>query len=205
MKTENVVLMRNAQAALKGKWGLAIGSFVVYMIIVIGIQLIPIAGAVVGLIIGGPFALGLTIFSLSISRNQNAELNQIFKGFENFGTALAANLLMGIFTLLWMLLLIVPGVIALLSYSMTLFIIADDKSVGAMEAINKSKAMMEGHKAQLFRLWLRLSGLGLLCILTLGIGFLWLAPYAYVVQAKFYDDLKGEAETLTVENTLYNY
>ena len=198
MKTENVVLMQMAKESLKGKWGLAIGTIVVYLLIVLCIQEIPIVGAIASLIIAGPFALGLAYFSLSISRNQEAKLEQIFQGFNNFGTALSAYLLMIGFILLWTLLLIIPGIIAAMSYSMTVYIIADDNSIGAMDAIDKSKKMMDGYKWKLFRLGLRFLGWSLLCILTLGIGFLWLMPYMQVSLAKFYDDVK--ANSLTAEN-----
>lgn len=198
MKTENVVLMQMAKESLKGKWGLAIGTIVVYLLIVLCIQEIPIVGAIASLIIAGPFALGLAYFSLSISRNQEAKLEQIFQGFNNFGTALSAYLLMIGFILLWTLLLIIPGIIAAMSYSMTVYIIADDNSIGAMDAIDKSKKMMDGYKWKLFRLGLRFLGWSLLCILTLGIGFLWLMPYMQVSLAKFYDDVK--ANSLTTEN-----
>lgn len=196
MKTENVVLMKMARESLHGKWGLAIGAFVVYMLISISFQIIPIAGPIIGLLIAGPFMLGISIFSLLISRNQDAKLEQIFAGFRNFGTAFAAYLLMGIFILLWLLLLIVPGIIAALSYSMTFYILADDNTVGAMEAIYKSKKMMDGYKLKLFYLSLRFLGLSLLCILTLGIGFLWLIPYMQITMAKFYDDIKDASEVL---------
>jgi uncharacterized membrane protein len=135
--------------------------------------------------------LGISIFSLSISRNQEARLEQIFDGFNNFGTALGAYLLMILFIILWMLLLIIPGIIAALSYSMTFYILADDKTIPAMDAIDKSKAMMDGYKWKLFCMGLRFFLLALLCILTLGIGFLWLFPYMQVSAAKFYDDIKG--------------
>jgi uncharacterized membrane protein len=193
MKTENVVLMKAARESLKGKWGLAIGTFVVYLLIVVAIQIaarfFP-ASVLISLIIGGPMAVGLAIFALSLSRSQDAELNQIFKGFENFGTAIGAYFLIVLFIVLWMLLLIVPGIIAAFSYALTFYIIADDKSIGAMQAIDKSKKMMYGYKWKCFRLGLRLFGLALLCILTLGIGFLWFMPYAQVTMAKFYDDVK---------------
>lgn len=193
MKTENVVLMKMARESLKGKWGLAIGTFVVYLIIVGAIQgiahLAPIVG-LIALIIGGPFALGISLFSLSLSRNQEAKLEQIFKGFNYFGNTLGTYLLMVLIILLWTLLLIVPGIIAALSYSMTFFIMVDDNSIGGMEALNKSKKMMNGYKWKFFCLGLRFFGWALLCILTLGIGFLWLMPYMYVSMAKFYDDIK---------------
>jgi uncharacterized membrane protein len=190
MKTENVVLMQMARESLKGKWGLAIGTFLLYMLISVVLQMIPILGIIASLVITGPFALGLTYFTLSISRNQDAKLEQIFQGFNNFGTALGAYLLMALFIILWTLLLIVPGIIAAISYSMTFYIIADDNSIGAMDAIDKSKKMMYGYKWKYFCLCLRFLGWALLCILTLGIGFLWLMPYMQVSMAKFYDDVK---------------
>jgi len=199
MKTENVVLMKMARESLKDKWGLAIGTFVVYFLIIGAIQApvnfysspgLSIAILPLSLIIGGPFALGVSIFSLAISRGQDARIEQLFKGFNNFGTSLGAYLLMMLFVFLWTLLLIVPGIIAGISYSMTFFIIADDNNIGSMQAIDKSKSMMMGHKWKLFRLYLRFFGWGLLCILTLGIGFLWLMPYAQVTMAKFYEDIK---------------
>jgi len=96
-----------------------------------------------------------------------------------------------IFTVLWTLLLIIPGIIAAISYSMTFFIMADDDSIDAMAAIDKSKAMMNGYKMKYFRMNLRFLGWSLLCFLTLGIGFLWLIPYMYVSYVKFYDDIKN--------------
>ena len=101
---ENVVLMRMAKESLRGKWGLAIGTFLVYALIVGGGSFSGIAT----LIVGGPMTLGLALFSLSIARNQEARLEQLFKGFNNFGTSLGAYLLMIIFVLLWTILLIIP-------------------------------------------------------------------------------------------------
>ncbi len=193
MKTENLVLMQMARKSLKDKWGLAIGTFVVYMLIIGAIQttteFFPLVGLLL-LTISGPMALGIAIFSINISRNQDARLEQIFQGFNNFNTSLGAYLLMLLFTFLWTLLLIIPGIIAVLSYSMTFYILADDNSIGAMEAIDKSKKMMDGYKWKYFCLGLRFIGWSLLCILTLGIGFLWLLPYMQVSMVKFYDDIK---------------
>lgn len=198
MKTENVVLMQMARESLKGKWGLAIGTFVVYMLIASALQVIPIVGAIGSLIITGPLILGLTFFSLSISRDQDAQLEQLFQGFNNFGTALGAYLLRALFIFLWLLLLIIPGIIASISYSMTFYILADDNSIQPMEAIDKSKKMMYGYKWKYFRLGLRFFGWALLCILTLGIGFLWLMPYMQVTYAKFYEDVKANALTIEI-------
>ena len=187
--TENKILMQQAREALKGKWGLAIGTMLIYLVILIGVDLIPRIGWAISLIITGPFVLGLVTFALALSRNQNPHVTQIFEGFNRFGVALGAYLLMALFVLLWMLLLIIPGIIAALSYSQTFFILAEDKSIGPLEAIKKSKQMMMGNRWKLFCLGLRFLGWALLCIVTLGIGFIWLMPYMQVSYAKFYDSI----------------
>ncbi len=190
MGTKNSILMTHARESLSGKWGLAIGTYLLFYILIIGVQFIPILGIIASLIFSGPLLIGLAIFTLNISRNQDPQLPQIFNGFIKFTTGLGAYLLMIVFIVLWSLLLIIPGIIAAISYSQTFYIIAEDDNIGAMEAINKSKQMMYGHKWKFFRLELRFIGWALLCILTLGIGFLWLIPYIWVSTAKFYDDIK---------------
>ncbi|MCB0653973.1 MAG: DUF975 family protein [Saprospiraceae bacterium] len=192
MASENAVLMSQARQSLQGKWGLAIGTFIVYFLIVGASNGIPFLGNVGSLILGGPMAVGMAIFSLHLGRNQEAKLEQIFEGFKNFGNALGAYILMVIFIFLWTLLLVVPGIIAAISYSQTFYIIAEDSSIGPMDALRKSREMMDGYKWKYFEMGLVFFGLSLLCILTLGIGFLWLIPYANVSYANFYDDIKGE-------------
>ncbi len=188
-KTKNEELMAQARESLRGLWGLAIGTIVVYYLICIAVGYVPFAGNLISLIISGPMSVGMVIFSLSISRKQNPQFSQIFEGFKKFGVALGAYLLQVIFILLWSLLLIIPGIIAALSYAMTFYIIAENDSIGPLEAIRKSKEIMQGNRWKLFCLGCRFIGWSLLCVLTLGIGFLWLAPYIIVSYAKFYDDL----------------
>jgi uncharacterized membrane protein len=203
-KTANRDLMAQARESLRGKWGLAIVTFVIVQLIMTGVQMIPSVGSIGGLVIGGPMSVGMAIFALAISRNQNPRLPQVFEGFQKFGVALGAYLLMLLFVLLWSLLLIIPGIIAAYAYSQIFYIIAEDANIGPLDAIRKSKEMMCGNKWKLFCLNLRFIGWALLCILTFGIGFLWLAPYMFTSFAKFYDDLAHpavmpEAEPVTVE------
>lgn len=191
MPTENTILMRRALDALRGKWVLAIGSFLLYGLLVSSAGALKASGAVISLVIAGPFMLGASMFSLNISRGHEARVEQLFQGFNNFATALGAYLLMILFICLWSLLLVIPGIIAALSYSMTFYLLADEPSLRADEALMKSKTMMMGYKSKLFGLFLRFFLLALLCVLTLGIGFLWLVPFIHVTLAEFYTDLKN--------------
>lgn len=194
--TANSILMSEARTSLNGKWGIAIGTFLVYMILVGALQAIPTIGPFIGLVIGGPFALGLIIFAKNISSGNEARLEQIFDGFKNLGTALATYLLTAVFTILWTLLLIIPGIIMGLAYSQSMYIISDNPEMGAYDAIALSKKMMDGYKMKLFGLMLMFFGLGLLCVFTLGIAFLWLMPFAQVTMVKFYEDVKADYDDL---------
>jgi uncharacterized membrane protein len=197
MNTDNITLMRAARESLKGKWGLAILTFFIYTLLTATSGSVRHQGAmltlssILTLIISGPLALGAAIFSLSLSRGKEARLEQIFLGFNNFSNAFITYLLFVLYVFLWTLLLIIPGIIAALGYSMTFYILADEPLTRPQDALNKSKAMMNGHKLKLFYLCLRFFLLALLCILTLGIGFLWLIPYIHISMAKFYDDING--------------
>jgi uncharacterized membrane protein len=194
MKKENAVLMKEARETLAGNWGLAIGVCFLYMLIEIIVRSTHKVGPVLSILISGPMLLGISTFALAFSRKQQASVHQLFVGFSEFLRALYAYLLKMLFIILWTLLLIVPGIIAALSYSQTFFILAEDKTISPSDAIKKSKAMMMGNKMKLFRLGLAFFGWFLLSILTLGIGFLWLVPYIQITMAKFHDDISPKAE-----------
>lgn len=191
MGTENIVLMRMARASLQGKWPLAIGTFLVYSLIMGSFGAMKQAG-LLSLLVAGPMMLGAAQFSLSIARGKEARLEQIFEGFRNFGNALVTYLLMVLYIILWTLLLIIPGIIAAISYSMTFYILADNPTLSPSEVLARSKRMTYGYKMKLFHLFLRFFLLAILCVLTLGIGFLWLIPYVHITMAKFYDDIKDK-------------
>ena len=190
--TNNAQIMSDARESLTGKWPLAIGTFLIFLLVSMGAALIPVAGQVIGFLIAGPLAVGGAFFALNIVREQAAKTDDLFFGFNNnLGNSILAYLLVFVFVFIGFILLIIPGIIVALALSQTWFILAENPSMDSYEAIIKSKNMMKGYKWQYFKIGLRLFGLGLLCLLTLGIGFLWLLPYQYVVYAKFYEQLKA--------------
>jgi uncharacterized membrane protein len=182
MATANSELMRAARADLTGQWGMAILAFAIYWAI-------SSLGGPVVLIFGGPMMIGLALFSLNLSKSKTAELSLIFDGFKKFGQGFLAYLLITVYVFLWALLLIIPGIIAALSYSQVFYIMVEEE-IDATEAMKKSKDLMNGYKWKYFCLNFRFFGWMLLAVLTLGIGFLWLIPYMNVSYAKFYEDIK---------------
>lgn len=187
-------LRARARASLRGNWGKAIGGLVILGLISVVLNLlneVPALGLIASLLVGGALGLGATSFYLGIARGANPPVSDVFSGFKNFVNAFVLYLLMGIFVFLWTLLLIVPGIIASFRYSMAYYIMKENPDISPLDAIRQSKELMAGHKWRFFVLNLTFIGWALLAILTLGIGYLWLAPYIYVTQAHFYDDLKA--------------
>lgn len=189
--TENVDLMQLARHSLQGNWGIAIGACLIYAVITNGLSAIPFIGPVFMLVVSGPLHLGLLLIFLTMIRgHEEPDINQLFKGFHYFLTAIAAYLLVTLFTLLWSLLFIIPGIIASLSYAMTFYIIADNPEIHARDAIAKSRAMMYGRRWKLFCLSLRFFGWFLLGAATCGIAFLFVIPYWNAAIAHFYEDIR---------------
>jgi uncharacterized membrane protein len=189
MLINNSDIMAHARTQLKGKWRSALLVAFIYMLIAIIPGSIPKIGWIVNLIIGGPIAFGISYYFISFTRGKNPVLEDLFKGFSIFGKTFISYLLIMIFTILWTLLLIVPGIIAAISYSMKFFILIDNNEMSGQDAIRKSKELMMGNKYRYFCLGCRFIGWFCLGILSLGIGFLWIIPYFMSSNAGFYESL----------------
>lgn len=147
-------------------------------------------GYLFSLLLGGPLSFGLVTYFLNLLRSGNSKIEDIFSGFSSYVKTFVLNLLIGIFTFLWTLLFIVPGIIAGIRYSMSFYIMHDNPEFTALEALEKSKQMMDGEKMRYFKLWLSFLGWFILGLITIGIGFIWITPYYKAAVAAFYEDLK---------------
>ena len=107
-----------------------------------------------------------------------------------------------IFTLLWSLLLIIPGIYKSYAYSQADLLFADDvakgnKIVSLTAYLTQSQHLMRGYKMRLF--WLQLSFIGwwLLVLLTMGIAAIYVVPYYQAAMAEFYLELNRERPFMT--------
>jgi uncharacterized membrane protein len=139
-----------------------------------------------------PLSWGITVYFLNLIRQENIDYGRLFDGYKDFKRVFVAGLLTIIAAVVGLLLFIVPGIIILLKLSQTSFIIKDDSEIGAVDAMKESMRMMQGHETELFGLILSFIGWFLLCLLTLGIGFLFFVPYTITTLAHYYEDLKDE-------------
>ncbi len=190
-----------ALRSLEGNWTKAVvASLIAFLILeIVGSSPSMLVDPVPGMVWQGvitimllPLAWGYTVFFLRMAREENTDYERLFDGFSQYVRITLAELLKGIYVLLWMLLLIIPGIVKDYSYAMTEFILKDHPEISGEEAICQSMKMMQGHKMQLFLLDLSMIGWFILSCLTLGIGFLFLVPYNYSAHAHFYEDLKEQ-------------
>lgn len=192
---------RRARESLRGQWGKSVGAILLAAIPSVILAFLglfshsmEVAGNIMSYLIAGMIALGSAGFFLAIARHQRPPATSIYQGFNNPVKAFLLYILILIFTMLWMLLFIIPGIIATFRYSMAYYILSDNPGMSPLEAIRRSKQMMVGNKWRMFVLQLTFLGWMLLCIPTFGIGYLWLGPYMAVTTAHFYDELKNQGQ-----------
>jgi uncharacterized membrane protein len=158
------------------------------------LSLIPVVGSLIASIVITPaFALSTTRIYLSLFNGRQPQIGDAFSGFDDFFSAFKVSFLTGLFTLLWSLLFVIPGIIKSISYSMSMYILAENKGKPALECIRESQQMTKGHKMQLFILGLSFIGWFLLCCITFGIAIIWVGPYIYATFANAYLTLKPAA------------
>ena len=213
MKT-NQEYKNAALAALNGNWAPVVVATIVMYLISFVVQLIvqPLtaladpesqmtlffvvfAGTmVVSLFVSVPVSVGYynSLNKLYLDGDNRITSNMFSIGFARVLRYVGGMLLMGIYVFLWTLLLVVPGIIKAVAYTLVPYILKDYPELSVNQAIKLSVKMMKGHKMRCFLLDLSFIGWALLGILTLGIGYIWLIPYIYTTMAAFYQDVKNE-------------
>lgn len=174
-------------------WMLALVVCLIYGAIIAAAGSIAIGiGAI---IVSGPMTYGLSYVFLKLARDgQKPEIGDLFTGFStDFGQNFLIGLMTGIFTFLWSLLFVIPGIIKSYAYSMAFYIKADHPDYGWKQCIDESREMMKGHKWELFVLDLSFLGWLIVGSLCFGIGTLWVEPYQQEARAIFYNNLCGGA------------
>ena len=161
---------------MKGNWGSAVlVTVALYLIIIICAVVSTTIGTMIGgdtpignfigqilsslatILVAYPIAFALMMLFLHFVRGEHKlYVGGLFKCFSKpyYGKSISVFLLISIFTFLWSLLLIVPGIIKGLSYSLAPYISIDNPELSANQAIDESMKMMNGHKMDLFLIML---------------------------------------------------
>ncbi len=150
-----------------------------------------VIGALFNLFVTNAITVGVSNYFIK-NTDSKPSFKDAFSGFKvKYGRNIGTLLLVGIKTVLWTLLFIIPGIIKSYEYAIIPYILADDAEISSKDAFKKAKQMMKGNKWRLFKLELSFFGWFVLCVLTFGIGTFFLIPYVNAANAEFYVELKN--------------
>lgn len=189
--------MKSSRELRHQAWEQLRKSYWMVLVVTLIVTAVPTATsvAVVGFILMGPLLVGQAIYLIDMieTGSEGKKIELVIEGFKrSFVNSFLAVLLTGIFTFLWSLLFIIPGIIKSLAYAMTPYIIAENPEIDAMKAIDMSQEMMKGHKMELFFLHLSFIGWYILGVITFGVGMFFILPYVQTAVANFYVELRGK-------------
>ncbi len=194
-------LKSEARKNLEGQWPLLVGVTLLVMIVTsVGFNSLRVGGEegarasidLISLILSGPVNLGVALLYLELRKTGVARIEPLLEGFRRFIDAFMLHLITMVFIFLWSLLLVVPGIIAAIRYAMAYLIMAEDPAMTPFKALEASKALMAGHKADYALFVLSFIGWGIVSLLTFGLGTLYLLPYFNASKVNFYQAIKGD-------------
>lgn len=151
-----------------------------------------LVGMVLNLAVSAPFTLGIAAVYMQTAKDGTAEIGTLFSGFSRIVDAVVVIFLINLFTGLWMLLFIVPGIIKSIGWSQTYYIMAEHPEIKPKDAMDISAEIMGGHKGEYFVLQLSFILWYLLGIVTCGIGMLYVVPYVMSTQVQFYVEVSKD-------------
>lgn len=149
---------------------------------------------VFSLITGGALILSFAEISKKVYLQNDVRNDDLLHGFKDFARSIKLYVLQSLYIALWTILLIVPGIVKAISYSMAFYIANDKKEFTAKECIDKSRQIMDGHKWEYFCLMLSYTGWILLSVLTFGVLLLWVGPRINQASYLFYLKVSGIGE-----------
>ena len=167
---------------------MAIGALVLNGVVMFSAMI----GSLFGLFVANAITVGVSNYFIKNTYSKPS-FKDAFSGFKvKYGRNIGTLFITGIKVVLWSILFIIPGIIKTYEYAIIPYILADDAEISSKDAFKKAKQMMKGNKWRLFKLEFSFIGWFVLCVLTLGIGTLFLIPYVNAANAEFYAELKNK-------------
>ncbi len=185
-------LMQKARTLLAPHWVLSIGVCLVYGLAVAVPAELNTYGEMLSFLLAGPLQLGLCFFFLNLVRGQETRFELLFEGFKPLLTVLLSYAIIAALTIMGLILLIVPGIIVALGFSMTYYVIADDPEITFQVALEQSWKLTDGYKMELLVLNLRFIPWYLLGLLCLIVGVFAVIPWHNTTLALYYEHLKEQ-------------
>ena len=197
----NRIAIKNQAKSILGNKLFGSAWLTVVLVIFLGNFVTGIIPAIGVLLLSGIISVGVNSFMLKrIRTNAPFEVGNVLDGVRSgIGDNILLGIMISVFTFLWGLLLVIPGIVKAYSYSMATYIRVDHPEYTWKECIDASKKMTYGHKMELFILDLSFIGWALLATLTLNLGNIALNPYRNAAYAAFYRQIQKEKPYITNE------
>jgi uncharacterized membrane protein len=158
-------------------------------------------GTLINLALGTLINMGATAFYLAANDNPDTVDLSVLWHPRPFWKFLGASILLVLAVAIGLVLLIVPGIIFMLMFMFTTFIVIK-RELGPIEAMKESRRITRGHKWQLLGFLLVLVLINLLGLLALIVGMLVSIPVSSLAFAHAYRVLGGKAETRPADAAL---
>lgn len=124
--------------------------------------------------------------------NESAQVGNVGFAFDNHYKNITKTMFFrDLYTILWTLLFIIPGIVKSYEYQMIPYLLAENPQMSREQAFAESKRMMSGQKWRAFVLDLSFIGWNILSAITLGIlGIFYVQPYMDATHAALYEALR---------------
>lgn len=168
---------------------MAIGIFLIVFIMMFVVLMAVVI--LLDVFIFNPLEVGCKKYYLR-NLNEPAQVGNIGYAFDNnYKNITKTMFFRDLFTVLWTLLFIIPGIVKSYEYQMISYLLADNPQMTKEQAFEESKRMMQGQKWKAFVLDLSFIGWNILSALTLGIlGIFYVQPYMDATHAALYEALR---------------
>ena len=197
-------LKSQAKNILSANYWSLVGATALVMAIFAAVSSVPVIGGV-ALYFLIPISFGLTLYILGLVDGGRPSITDIFtNAFDGryYLRRIGGYAWMMLFTFLWSLLFVIPGIVKAYSYALTPYILAKYPEVQAKEALKHSMRIMDGKKAELFVLQLSFIGWALLSGITFGLlGIFFVLPYMLITETLWFKRTMENAE----EYGLFSY
>lgn len=192
-------IVRNAAETMDDP-AMIVAVLIIAVVMIVFVLLFVAVGLAVNAVLINPLEVGIRRFMLK-GVEDTAEVKEVAYGFDHSYKKIVKTMFFrDLYTVLWALLFIIPGIYKSYQYRLVPYIMAETPDMGFKEALQLSKDMMDGQKWNAFVLDLSFIGWHLLSVMTCGIlAVLYVAPYKNLTDAALYKAIKGSREEEIVD------
>ncbi len=142
-------------------------------------------GLAYSILIVGPVEYGVSFVFLKAARDERIEIKDMFAAFNNYWSAVLANLLVTAIVIIGLMLLIVPGIVFACKLAFTPYLVVDRK-MEVTEAIRESWRMTNGHAWSVFLIGLLGIPIVIAGLIVFGVGVIVSVMWISIALASLY-------------------